>query len=143
MITPLKNWTTAEILLIDDNQIDEASPFNNNMTSDNDFKGLYVGLDPNSSLAYGGALLGALRSGLSKNFDVSVKDFGPQLVVDLIYHNIKTCKSAGMTFMIVITGKDGSGWVKSSVVRYRSIGNVTQAATYILSRKGELISKTE
>lgn len=108
-----------------------------------DAAGIFVGLDPNSPLSYGGAILTQLKSALGRNYSVSVKDFGPQILVDVEYTNVKTCRSASLSFLIVLTSKEGDGFVKSSSIRYRSIGNVNQAVTYILSRKEELKSKTE
>ena len=140
-MTNLQNWFQAEILVV--NKIDEdyrITGKNANWKADG---GIFTGLDSNSVLSYGGSILSQLRSSLSKNYSVSVKDFGAQIVVDISYTNVRTCRTASMTFLVILASKEGEGIVKSSNIRWRSIGNPNQAVTYILSRKEEIRSKTE
>lgn len=136
------NLENTEIIIV--NRIDEATVRINgdNVTYKAD-GGMFKGIDLNSPMSYGGAILSQLRSSLSRNFNVQVNDFGAQLVVTLSYTNIKTCRTAEQTYLIILTTEEGKGIVKSSSVRWRSIGNPGQAAAYILSRKDELRSKTE
>lgn len=131
----LKNFLTSETIIMrcDKHALHEAE----------EHVGMITRLDPNAVLSYGGAILNQLRSSLSRNFNVSVKDFGPQIYVELEYNNVKTARSASMSFIIVLTDEQKRGFVKSSSVRYRSVDNYQQAVTYIISRKSELVSRTE
>lgn len=140
-MTNLQNWLQAEVLIVD--EVNEAYSITGKNTAWKADGGIFTGLDPNSVMSYGGAILSQLRSSLSKNYSVSVKDFGAQLVVDISYTNVRTCRTASMTYLIVLTSKEGEGFVKSSSIRWRSIGNPNQAVSYILSRKEEIRAKTE
>lgn len=96
----------------------------------------------NNYFNYGNVLRNQIS--LGAGYGVEVSDFGTEISVKVSYTNPATGKGASKCFLIVfdLTAKGGKGLVKSSAARWRSISDVSQAASYIRSCASSLSGRT-
>lgn len=104
--------------------------------------GYLKGTQGNQYFNYGSVLRNSLS--LGKEYAVEVVDFGSEIYCKVTYNNSGTGKSASKSFLVVLdlSQKGGKGMVKSSMAKWRSISDVSQAASYIRSYASALSGRT-
>lgn len=100
------------------------------------------GQDPNAQFSLGPTLKSQLAGQLGRNYSVEVFDFGRDVAVSVKYSNPKTGLGASAAFLIKYDTKEGTGVVKSSGSRWRTISSHSEALGYIKARSNSLVSKT-
>lgn len=111
------------------------------ITDTPDYRGQAWFMNPYDNFSLGSYVRSGLES-LGRGYSTQVFDFGTDIVVYVEYFDIGTCKTAGAHFLIKILNKDGTGVVKSSSNRYRTISSIGEAVSYISSRGRGLSSYT-
>ncbi len=102
-----------------------------------------VGQDPGAQFSLGPTIKSQLEGQLGRNYSVDVFDFGSDVTVTVKYSNPKTGMTASASFLIKYNTKEGTGVVKSSSARWRTIASHSEAMGYIRSRSNALVSKTQ
>lgn len=100
------------------------------------------GQDPGAQFSLGPTIKSQLEGGLGRNYSVDVFDFGTDVTVTVKYSNPKTGITASASFLIKYNTKEGTGVVKSSSARWRTIASHSEAIGYIRSRSNSLVSRT-
>lgn len=93
-----------------------------------------------SSWSFGNLLRNSLPN--TNGYSCEVSDFGDAVTVRMTYTNVKTCRSASKSFVIIFLNKTGKSEVKSSSARWRTCNDYSQAASYIKSKASSLQGKT-
>lgn len=107
--------------------------------------GRYIGvtdLKLMTNWAFGRQLQRDLNS-MGSGFTCQVFDVGGEVAVTITHCSATTGRSASKSFIIVFGSKDGTGIVKSSSTRWRTISGIGQAVSYIKSVASNLTSYTQ
>lgn len=88
----------------------------------------------------------SLRSTLpcTGGWSTEVADFGTEIAVKITYNNPATGRSASKMYLIVfdMATKNGKGMIKVSNAKWRSISDISQAASYIKGASSSLQNYT-